>query len=40
MLGSIDLEHAYCKIEEAIPCIMHGENRMGKKIFMMHIIEV
>jgi len=34
-----DIEHAFCKIEDAIPCIMHGEKRMGEKICMMMVLQ-
>lgn len=30
---------AFCAVEDAIPCIMHGGNRMGEKIFMMLLLE-
>ena len=37
---STDYDSAFCAVEDAIPCIMHGGNRMGEKIFMMMLLEL
>ena len=39
ILSSVDSEHAFCKVEDAIPCILHGENRMGEKVFTVMLLE-
>lgn len=36
---STDDASAFCAVEGAIPCVMHGENRMGEKMFMMVLLE-
>jgi hypothetical protein len=40
LVSCIDQDSAFCAVEDAIPCIMHGGNRVGKKIFMMLLLEV
>ena len=39
LMKSTDLESAFITIESAIPCILHGGNRLGEKVFMMLLIE-
>ncbi len=39
LVGSIDRESAFCAVEDAIPCIMHGGNRINEKLFMMVLLE-
>jgi hypothetical protein len=34
-----DEASAFCAVEDAIPCVMHGGNRMGEKMFMMVLLE-
>jgi len=36
---STDENSAFCAVDDAIPCVMHGGNRVGEKIFMMALIE-
>jgi hypothetical protein len=36
---SIDRDSAFCAAEDAIPCVMHGGNRINEKNFMMVLIE-
>lgn len=36
---STDVDQAFCAAEDAIPCVMHGGNRMGEKLFMMALLE-
>jgi len=36
---SIDHDSAFCAAEDAIPCVMHGGNRMNEKNFMMVLIK-
>jgi hypothetical protein len=36
---STDYDSAFCEVEDAIPCIIHGGNRMGEKNFMMMLLE-
>ncbi len=33
-----DFEAAFVTIEAAIPCILHGSNRLGEKIYMMLLL--
>jgi hypothetical protein len=40
LLASRDLEAAFVTIEAAIPCILHGGNRLGEKNFMMLMLAV
>jgi hypothetical protein len=40
LVASTDWNSAFCEVETAIPCIMHGGNRVGEKLFMMMLIEV
>jgi hypothetical protein len=40
LVASTNLESAFCEVESAIPCIMHGGNHIGEKIFMMLLLEV
>jgi hypothetical protein len=37
---STDEASAFHAAEDAIPCIMHGRNRIGEQIFMMLLIEL
>jgi hypothetical protein len=37
---STDYDSAFCAVEDAIPCVMHGGNRMGEKIVMMLLLEL
>ncbi len=37
---STDFDSAFCAVEDAIPCVMHGGNRMGEKLFMMLLLEL
>jgi hypothetical protein len=37
---STDENSAFCVVDDAIPCVMHGGNHIGEKIFMMALIEV
>jgi hypothetical protein len=39
LVGSIDQESAFCAVQDAIPCVMHGGNRINEKLFMMLLIE-
>jgi hypothetical protein len=39
LVASIDCNSAFCTVEEAIPCIMHGGNGINEKIVMMVLIE-
>ncbi len=39
LVASTDLNCAFCAVEDAIPCVMHGGNRIGEKIFMMLLLE-
>jgi hypothetical protein len=36
--ASKDFEAAFVTIEATIPCILHGGNRLGEKIFMMLLL--
>ncbi len=36
---STDENSAFCAVDDAIPCVMHGGNRICEKIFMMALIE-
>jgi hypothetical protein len=40
LVSSTDENSAFCAVEDAIPCIMHGGNRIGEKIFMMLLLEL
>jgi hypothetical protein len=40
LVASTNLESAFCEVESAIPCIMHGGNRIGEKIFLVLLLEV
>ena len=39
LVGSIDHDSAFCAVEDAIPCIMHGGVRMNEKLFMLVLLE-
>ncbi len=39
LIASTDLNSAFVAIEAAIPCILHGGNRLGEKVFMMLLLE-
>jgi hypothetical protein len=39
LVMATDYDSAFCEVEDAIPCIMHGGNRIGEKMFMMVLIE-
>jgi hypothetical protein len=39
LVSSIDQESVFYNAEDAIPCIMHGRNRINEKLFMMVLIE-
>jgi hypothetical protein len=39
LVAATDYDSAFCQVDDAIPCIMHGGNRMGEKIFMLVLIE-
>jgi hypothetical protein len=39
LVSSIDQESAFCAVVDAIPCAMHGGNRINEKLFMMVLIE-
>ena len=39
LAAATDVESAFCAIQDAIPCIFHGGNRMGEKIIMMLLLE-
>jgi hypothetical protein len=39
LVASIDHESAFCAVSDAIPCIMHGGNRINEKLFMMVLLE-
>jgi hypothetical protein len=39
LVASKDYDSAFCEVEDAIPCIMHGGNRMGEKLFTVVMIE-
>jgi hypothetical protein len=39
LVESKDYDSAFCQVEDAIPCIMHGGNRMGEKLFTVVMIE-
>jgi len=39
LVAATDDEMVFIAIEDAIPCILHGGNRMGEKIFMMLLVE-
>jgi hypothetical protein len=36
---STDDASAFCAVKGAIPCVMHGGNRMGENMFMMVLLE-
>jgi hypothetical protein len=40
LILSTDLESAFIEIVTAIPCILHGGNRLSEKVFMMMLIVV
>jgi len=39
LVAATDYESAFCQVDDAIPCIMHGGNRIGEKLFMLVLIE-
>jgi len=39
LIASTDLNSAFIAIEAAIPCILHGGNRLGEKVFIMLSLE-
>lgn len=39
LVESTNPDFAFIEVESAIPCIMHGGNRIGEKIFMMLLLE-
>jgi len=39
LVTSIDHESAFCAVEDAISCIMHGGSRINEKLFMMVLLE-
>jgi hypothetical protein len=39
LVASKDYESAFCEVEDAIPCIMHGGNRIGEKLFTVVMLE-
>jgi hypothetical protein len=40
LTSSTDSSTAFVAVEAAIPCILHGGNRLGEKVFMMMLLEV
>ena len=40
LVASTDWNSAFYRVESAIPCIMHGGNRIGEKMFMVMLIKV
>jgi len=40
LAASTDPDSAFCAVEDAIPCIMHGGNHVGEKNFMMLLLEL
>jgi hypothetical protein len=39
LVGATDNESRFCEVDDAVPCIMHGGNRMGEKLFMLVLTE-
>jgi len=39
LIDSGDPDSAFIAVEAAIPCILHGGNRLGEKLFMMLLLE-
>ena len=39
LVASKDYKSAFCEVEDAIPCIMHGGNRIEEKLFTMVMME-
>jgi hypothetical protein len=39
LVASFDYDSAFCQVQDAIPCVMHGGNRINEKLFMMVMIE-
>jgi hypothetical protein len=39
LVAATDYESAFCQVDDAIPCIMHGGNQIGEKLFMLVLIE-
>jgi hypothetical protein len=39
LVSATDYESAFCEVKDAIPCIMHGGNQIGEKMFMMVLME-
>jgi hypothetical protein len=39
LTASRDIEAAFVTIEAAIPCILHGGNHLGEKVFIMLLLE-
>jgi Holliday junction resolvase RusA-like endonuclease len=39
LVASTNMDSAFVEVESAIPCIMHGGNRIGEKIFMVLLLE-
>ncbi len=39
LVSSTDENSAFCAVDDVIPCVMHGGNRIGEKIFMMALLE-
>jgi hypothetical protein len=39
LVSSTNMDCAFVEVESAIPCIMHGGNRIGEKIFMVLLLE-
>ena len=40
LAASTGIDSEFCAVEDAIPCIMHGGNHVGEKIFMMLLLEL
>jgi hypothetical protein len=39
LVSSIDQESAFCVVGDAIPCIMHGGNRIHEKLFVVVLLD-
>jgi hypothetical protein len=39
LVSSTNENSTFCAVDDAIPCVMHGRNHIGEKIFMMALLE-